>query len=389
MAARSRQTVTEMLAALIYSPSPWKRRVRTCFLLLFPVVCVLYALTVDAFAPLSTNFPPFVREIAFIVGGASLYLSGRWPVVPAITALVVWGITGSAVFVIGASYILARRQPRGWWIALTTIIVAHPLGLVPAPLIFREPEGVLPLEAVPVYAGILPALIGYAIAVSVKVSGLKESALSAAAEIARAEADRAVLEDRLRISREMHDILGQKLSLTVLDATALIAVTTDPRARDLARKIARTGRETADDLRYILGFLRTPEADRPALAGPPLEESVSRAQAAGLHVTTELGDGRALLSSRVAALVDSVAAEALHNIVKYAPGARVRVTLTVDTHATLVVSNGAAANEHPDPLSPGGYGLASLMERVADLNGQFTATRTADGGFMVTMKVSR
>lgn len=291
LVARSRRTATDTLAVLIYSPSTWKRRVRQGFLLLFPVVCVLYALATDALAPLSTTFPPFVREIAFVAGGASLYLSDRWPLVPAMVALVVWGITGSAVFVIGASYVLARRQPRGWWIALIAIVAAHPLGLVPAPLIFREPEGALPLEAVPVYVGVLPALIGYCIAVSIRVAGLKETALNSAAETARAEADRAVAEDRLRISREMHDILGQRLSLTVLDATALIAVTTDDRARDLARKIARSGRETVDDLRFILGLLRAPDSGRSTIAPAHLLDSLARARASGLTVDAELAKG--------------------------------------------------------------------------------------------------
>lgn len=83
-----------------------------------------------------------------------------------------------------------------------------------------------------------------------------------------------------------------------------------------------------------------------------------------------------------------MAAEALHNIVKYAPGAHVHVTLTVDSHVTLVIANGPATTEHPEPLSPGGYGLASLMERVADMEGHFTADHTPDGGFLATMRVS-
>ena len=207
----------------------------------------------------------------------------------------------------------------------------------------------------------------------------------------RAEAERelmareAVLTERTRIAREMHDAVGHRVSLMVLQAGAIeVAAADRDRVEQLAGQVQAAGRQALEELRQMVGVLRADDAM--PLAPQPGLESVGRlveeSREAGMDVELRAGDEVAVNPS-VGRAAYRVVQEALTNAAKHAPGARVRVELD-RREAELVVRvvNGPGREPAADAPS-GGYGLVGLGERVRTLDGQLATGRRLDGGFAV------
>jgi signal transduction histidine kinase len=210
----------------------------------------------------------------------------------------------------------------------------------------------------------------------------------------RAEAEQAllareaILTERARIAREMHDAVGHHVSLMVLQLGAIEMATADrDRVAQLARQLQATGRQALDELRRMVGVLRAGDADHTAPLGPQpgladLPRLADQSRAAGMAV--EL-----IVPPEESAVVDSVAARAAYRIVqealtnagKHARGAPVNVTVERGADALIVrVANGPP----PGPVAPpagGGFGLVGLGERARTLGGRLNAEPRADGGF--------
>ena len=210
----------------------------------------------------------------------------------------------------------------------------------------------------------------------------------------RAESERellardAVLTERTRIAREMHDVVGHRASLMVLQAGAIEMAAGDrDRVEQLAGQVQAAGRQALDELRQLVGVLRAGEVDEAAPLGPQpgledLARLVGQAREAGMAVELcglpeEPGDpgvGRAAYR---------VVQEALTNAGKHAPGAPVTVAVERPPGNLVVrVVNGPPAE---DPAAPpgGGFGLVGLAERVRTLGGRLRTEPRLDGGFVV------
>ncbi len=203
------------------------------------------------------------------------------------------------------------------------------------------------------------------------------------------QARRAVLQERTRIAREMHDVVAHSMSMIAVRAETApyrVAELTGP-AREEFTEIAASARTALDDMRRLLSVLR--QADDPALTAPQpglaeLGTLVDDARAAGVdvHLAMELpmrpvGEAAALTAYRIVQ-------EALANAARYAPGARVDVSLAADEPGLRVrVRNGRPTGRPARP--PGaGHGLVGMRERVAILDGELSTEATGDGGFAVT-----
>ncbi|MGY1837354.1 sensor histidine kinase [Blastococcus sp. SYSU DS0510] len=210
----------------------------------------------------------------------------------------------------------------------------------------------------------------------------------------RAEAERellareAVVGERTRIAREMHDAVGHRVSLMVLQAGAIEMAARDAdRVAQLAGHVQAAGRRALEELRQMVGVLRAGDLDEAAPLGPQpgledLPRLVDSAREAGMHVQLAL-DGHATVEPAVGRAAYRIAQEALTNAGKHAPGAPVTVSVdrTADALAVRVV-NGPP--EHvPAGTSGEGYGLVGLGERVRTLGGRLTAEPRMDGGFCV------
>jgi signal transduction histidine kinase len=207
----------------------------------------------------------------------------------------------------------------------------------------------------------------------------------------RAESERelmareAVLSERTRIAREMHDAVGHRVSLMVLQAGAIeMAARDSARVEDLAQNVQNAGRQALDELRRMVGVLRGSEVDEDAPLGPQpglddVPRLIDHAREAGM--TVELRGDLPAVDPAVGRAAYRIVQEALTNAGKHAPGARVCVTVERPPGELVVqVVNGAGGAAAP---VSGGFGLVGLAERVRTLGGRLSAAPRLDGGFAV------
>jgi signal transduction histidine kinase len=214
-----------------------------------------------------------------------------------------------------------------------------------------------------------------------------------AAQTGRTEAERArraVLEERTRIARELHDVVAHHMSLIAVRAeTAPYRLTDLPEsARAEFGSLSAAAREALADMRRLLGVLRHDQpaglAPQPQLADVP--SLVDTARQAGLSVELSVPPALDQVPSYVGVCAYRIVQESLSNASQHAPGAAVTVSVDQDSSAVLLrVANGPGG---PIGLSGNergpGDGLTGMRERVALLGGSLSAGPAPDGGFVVS-----
>lgn len=181
--------------------------------------------------------------------------------------------------------------------------------------------------------------------------------------------------ERARLAGEMHDLVGHELARAALLTGALeLEPTLTAQQREAAKTARASVTAAAERLADVMQVLRADE-DEPVAT---IEEVVARS---GLDV--ELVNGRrTAIDGIIARTVHRVTAEALTNVIKHAPGAKVTVSLSANLE--LRITNGPA----PKTQAVGsGKGLVGLAERVALVGGWFEAAPSDDGGFEVRAKL--
>jgi signal transduction histidine kinase len=199
-----------------------------------------------------------------------------------------------------------------------------------------------------------------------------------------AEAEAAMLRERSRLARDMHDVLAHSLSGLMLQLEGARMLSTQPDANgqlppalDRAHRLARAGLEEA---RRAIAALRDED-----LPGPDRLERLTAEFEEGSHVSTSLvvtGPAHEL-DSETSLTIYRVAQEALTNIRKHANPARVDVSLSYDPDGTRLTVRDHAQTSSVDKLSSqtdrGGYGLTGMRERAELLGGLLSADPTSDG----------
>ncbi|MEO6996785.1 MAG: histidine kinase [Terracoccus sp.] len=205
-------------------------------------------------------------------------------------------------------------------------------------------------------------------------------------------AEIALRHERARIASELHDIVGHAISVMVIQAAAgQRLVDADPvRAKAAFAAISESARQGTKDLERLvelLGGSRSAEAGWPDLSF--VDEVVTRAGRSGLNVTCRFEGDRDRVPQPVAHLAFRVVQESLTNALRYAPGADVRIVISVDEAERGVavrVENDCAAPADT-PLVGTGRGLVGLRERIQVLGGQFSAGKTGIGGWAVEARL--
>ncbi|MFF5973613.1 sensor histidine kinase [Streptomyces sp. NPDC012769] len=226
---------------------------------------------------------------------------------------------------------------------------------------------------------------------------------------AEERARRALLEERGRIARELHDVVAHHMSVISIQAQVAPHLVEDP-SPELRENLAGIRQNAVDaltELRRVLGVLRGDGAEGDTAAGvrhapqPTLDrlgELLDNVRAAGLDVTaTNRGEGRPL-SPGTELSAYRIVQEALSNVMRHAPGTRA----TVETHyhpggLTVRITNTPpppARAARPAPAGAGagagqggrepGHGLLGMRERTAMLGGELAAGPTPDGGWEIT-----
>nr|WP_218008119.1 histidine kinase [Herbidospora sakaeratensis] len=204
------------------------------------------------------------------------------------------------------------------------------------------------------------------------------------AERRRLSAEVAVVAERTRIARELHDVVTHHVTAMVVqaDAAQYLLESAPDRAGESLTAISGTGRRALTELRSLLGVLEATGA--PALG--TVDDLVAQARSSGQPV--ELTEhGRPLArGADVELAVYRVVQEALTNALKHATGRPTAVLVRHgDGHVEIeVTTEGPAATPAGTPAdTPGGRGLAGLRERLRLLGGELTAGTGPEGGFTV------
>jgi signal transduction histidine kinase len=211
-----------------------------------------------------------------------------------------------------------------------------------------------------------------------------------AEHVEREQAHRAVLEERARIARELHDVVAHHMSLIAVQAeTARYRINEVPEAVSAEfGAISDAARDALSDMRRLLGVLRNDEAA--ARAPQPqieqLPDLIDTSRNAGVPVDYALDGAVNDIPPAVGVCAYRIVQEALSNATRHAPGASVSVQIHRDRDALrLTITNGPGRSPAPEREDQGpGHGLAGMRERAALLGGALTAGPVRTGGFSVT-----
>ncbi|MWA06587.1 sensor histidine kinase [Actinomadura sp. LD22] len=325
--------------------------------------------------------------------------------------------------------IFAARWPlAAWRIAaiglLVTVFVRHGAGFMPWPVtailalvvilffagIGCDRQTAVGVGAVTVAGVLLPAvLFGMPGWFGVILAGITALVLtfgdaiggrrSAEEELRRREeqhrqdlARQAVLEERARIARELHDVVAHHMSVIAMQAEA--APFKIPDLPDAAREtfgvVRDAAREALTETRRVVGLLRSDDEGAERAPSPGLDrldELAAAARNSGLSVATVVVGMPRRLDTGVDLSAYRIVQESLSNAARYAPGSRVHVEIKYGPEALAVTVDDDGARGVPDGTQGGGHGLVGMRERVTMLGGTLSAGPRGQGGWTVAAEL--
>jgi signal transduction histidine kinase len=284
----------------------------------------------------------------------------------------VWAPYGTVLAAYGPFYYRRDRRTAFAAVAILTAIVAR---------IWDPSAEVITIAVLRTAVGPLLAL--YFGARHGMVQALKERAERAERE-RYLLAEQARADERARLAGEMHDVVTHRVSLMVLQAGALGITAPDEATRRAAEELRAAGCQALDELRDLVGILRTaPDGDEtPAI--PALAALIAESTTVGTPAELVQEGDPALASPVVARTTYRIVREALTNVRKHAPGADVLVRVSYgESKVRLSVRNTPVAGRTGSDLAAtgSGLGLASLRQRIELVHGTLRAGPAADGGF--------
>jgi signal transduction histidine kinase len=196
----------------------------------------------------------------------------------------------------------------------------------------------------------------------------------------------AVAEERSRIARELHDIVGHGVSVMTVQASAVRRLLRgeQDREREALLVVERTGREALAEMRRMVGVLRHPE-EAPARAPQPslahVERLVAQVREAGLAVDLRVEGEAPELPPGLDLTAYRLVQEALTNTLKHAHAQRAEVVLRYAPGEVEVVVTDDGRGNGSVSASDGGHGLVGMRERVSVYGGELTAGPGPVGGF--------
>lgn len=246
-----------------------------------------------------------------------------------------------------------------------------------------------------------PPVIWVLAGVSRRLS-LRNRQLLEATEQLRREQERrvehAVVQERLQIARELHDVVAHHISVISMQAglARYVFDSDPPTALAAVRTIASTSRETLEELRRVLTLLRTseiplepgaePVETEPAPGFQRLAALIDRVRGVGVRTSLEIIGAVDELPSGLQLMVYRVIQEALTNVIKHAGPCRAEVVVRLDRgQLTVTITDDGDAVVAVD--HSGGHGLVGMRERARLYHGTLTAGPRTDGGYAVRLAV--
>lgn len=365
-------------------------RARRLWRAVWPVVIVVLTVGAVVFASAHRGVFWSAALTLAVLATAPLLLVRRWPVV---VLVVVAG--ANAVFVVYARLLWPPTAVIAWLLALAVcpLMLRRPLALA---LLVGSEAAVLAAVLVPASVNPRPwgAPITEALAVLLvwgageTVRSRRESQahrVAVAVELRASHEREAVARGRADIARELHDVVAHHVSLIAVRAATAPYQLQDlsPATREVLSEIAGQARTALDELRTVLGVLRSPDGatlhvPQPRLADLP--DLLDRMRANGMSVAVRTDGTPVALTDSVELCCYRVIQEALTNAARHAAGAPVQLTVGYCPGTVTVSIINRVGN---DPASNGpavsGFGLIGMRERVVALGGTMSAGRDAMG----------
>jgi signal transduction histidine kinase len=235
---------------------------------------------------------------------------------------------------------------------------------------------------------------GHRVGAFTKTDARRLETLAAYAGVAIANADLysrsqqlAVVEERNRVARELHDAATQTLFSLVLAARAAALTTSDVAAKATMRDFEARTTSALQELRGLVHALRPKSLERDGLAAT-LEDHADALRTSGARVVVSAAAGARLPLETEHALL-RIAQEALNNAMRHAPGAAVRVTLRAGTRAVVlrIRDDGPGFNAAALPRTPRGIGLTTMRERAHEIGAELDLRSQPGAGTTVTVTV--
>ena len=349
-----------------------------------------------------------LARVAIVAAAALLLARRRWP----------FAVLAGTV-AIELAYV-ARGYPGGPGpcVAALIALASATAGVPPrsalwigAAILAAELAAVLGVAGHALLSGELAAAVTWVVVGTLAGVALRSQRASVAAIAARAreaertraeEARRQVGEERLRIARELHDVLAHSLAMIHVQAStgAHVVARRPEQAEQVLSAIKQASGDALADLRTTVGVLRAGAEQEPEPAGPQpslarVEELVEGARRAGQEVSIDVSGERRRLPVPVDVAGYRIVQEALTNVVRHAAATRVRVALAYEPDAVALLidddGRGAAAGDGARGNGAGGdgggHGLAGMRERAALLGGTVEAGPRPGGGFRVRARL--
>ena len=318
------------------------------------------------------------RNRPLIVVAASLALAIAWDVIgladgPLLAILV-------SLYSVGRYVDESRTTYSAAAVALLLVVIDGLLESEPAPVIALS----LALVFVPWYVGRRIRNRGTYLALLVERAEYLDRER-------KADAQRAVVEERTRIARELHDLVAHRVSMITVQAGAAqtVAATDPERALRAMEAVEEAGREALDELRQVLGVLRADEQREglvPTHGLADIPDLVAEVRRAGMDVSLSLDGTPEKLPARVDLASYRIVQEALTNVLKHAgpdPNAEVRLSAGDRTLSIEVTDRGVGVSALPGS----GHGVVGMRERAVLLGGTFEAGSRPGGGYRVIARL--
>jgi signal transduction histidine kinase len=324
--------------------------------------------------------------LLLVVGPLSLLFWRRWPVavlwVAFAATLTPSGAWSANLSLIVAFFLAATSGHR--YAAWVVIAVGYLSSVWLAPLAFGKPG--VSLAFAFALAGWLAVLV-----IAAEVVRLRRERAAEARSARAVDARRRAAEQRLDMARDLHDVIGHKISLINVQAVVgLDLMDTQPDAARAALGAIKTAsKEALNELRSMLAALRNSEEDAPRAPTPGLarlDELVELTRAAGITVVVQTIGERSALPAAVDLAAYRIVQESLTNIARHAgpATATVRLAYRTDGLDVDVSDDGKAAMGNGGRLPGTGSGIVGMRERALAIGGRFSAGPRTSGGFTVS-----
>ena len=332
----------------------------------------------------------YPRVVTVVTGGAVVVVAG-FGYLPSVL------VVGPAMFALFALAVRTDRRTANSFFAVITILllcVTLDTG--------QEQQSLLLKTVSPAALLLLPVALGTITRMGREYVALLKSRAENAERTREQEARSRVAEERIRIARDLHDVVAHHLALANAQAgtAAHIARTHPDQAREILGELTSTTSAALRELKATVGLLRqgddaeAPTTPTPGLAQlPELAESFA---STGLIVEVESAGTPRPLDPGVDLTAFRIVQEALTNVKKHAATEKARVqltytddriTVTVTDEAAALYASGLATSASAITSTNSGFGMIGMRERAQSVGGRLRAGRRPEGGFQVAAEL--